>query len=241
MTRRVVVTRAPHQSGELADRLVARGMVPLLYPCIDIAPPADVQRLESALRQNFDWLILTSENTVHALAKHTINQAFWRQVAAVGEATAQAARHVLNVEISFVATEQTGENLAQTLPLVTRSTIFLPQSEIAPATIADILRERGALVTAVTAYRTVIGSGGVDLPALLRSSAVDAITLASGSAARNLIRRVGSVDLLHRVPIVCIGTSTAQAARASGLTNLLIPEQFSLAAMVALLEKNFRL
>lgn len=236
--KRIVVTRAPHQAGELVALLRERGAEPLLYPCIDIAPPDDAIALTEALRQinTFDWLILTSENTVQAVSRYGVKA--WPAVAAIGTTTAQAVRDWLKVEPRFVANQQTGEALARMLPLTAGAKILLPQSEIAMPTTAKILRERGAGVTAVTAYQTTIGSGGVDLPALLQAGEVDAITLASGSAAQNLVTRLGGVDGLEDVPTVCMGASTAAVAQECGLKNLLVPAKSSLVDMVALLANN---
>ncbi|MCX7671089.1 MAG: uroporphyrinogen-III synthase, partial [Anaerolineae bacterium] len=70
--KRIAVTRAAHQAGELDDLLRRRGAEPLPYPCIAIAPPADTGPLDAALRElaagAFDWLVLTSRNAVDVLA-----------------------------------------------------------------------------------------------------------------------------------------------------------------------------
>jgi uroporphyrinogen-III synthase len=98
-------------------------------------------------------------------------------------------------------------------------------------------------VTCVVAYQTVIGSGGVNLPLLLRQSDVDAITLTSSSAATNLRRRVvdedGDETTLRQVPIGCIGSRTAETARAQGLRVVAVPEEHSLGGLVAALDEFF--
>ena len=69
--RRVLVTRALHQAGKLSDGLRALGAVPVEVPVLEIQPPASFDALDSALRNldSYDWLILTSANTVRALAE----------------------------------------------------------------------------------------------------------------------------------------------------------------------------
>jgi uroporphyrinogen-III synthase len=47
---------------------------------------------------------------------------------------------------------------------------------------------------------------------------IDAITLTSGSTARNLVRALGSDRLPVNVAVVCIGEQTATEARLAGLT-----------------------
>jgi uroporphyrinogen-III synthase/uroporphyrinogen III methyltransferase/synthase len=69
--KRVLVTRALHQAGKLSDGLRALGAVPVEVPVLEIQPPASFDALDSALRNldSYDWLILTSANTVRALAE----------------------------------------------------------------------------------------------------------------------------------------------------------------------------
>jgi uroporphyrinogen-III synthase len=107
----------------------------------------------------------------------------------------------------------------------------------------NALRAQGALVTCVVAYQTVIGSGGVVLPRLLRREEIDAITLTSSSAATNLKWRVlnegGDETALRQVPIGCIGERTAETARAQGLRVVAVPEEHSLSGLVESLEEYF--
>ena len=67
----IVNTRAVHQARELDDLLIARGAIPLAYPCIAIAPPEESAALEAELerlaRGYYHWLALTSVNTVETL------------------------------------------------------------------------------------------------------------------------------------------------------------------------------
>jgi uroporphyrinogen-III synthase/uroporphyrinogen III methyltransferase/synthase len=98
--RRVLVTRAAHQAGKLSEGLRELGAEPVEIPMLEIQPPESFDPLDRALRSlaSYDWLILTSANTVRALEGRA--QALGLQlaapdrlqVAAVGEATAQAAR-----------------------------------------------------------------------------------------------------------------------------------------------------
>jgi len=67
--KRVLVTRALHQAGKLSDGLRALGAVPVEVPVLEIGPPSSFEPLDQALRQfqKYDWLLLTSANTVRAL------------------------------------------------------------------------------------------------------------------------------------------------------------------------------
>ncbi|HVG26573.1 MAG TPA: uroporphyrinogen-III synthase, partial [Acidobacteriaceae bacterium] len=65
---RVLVTRSPHQSSELADHLRALSLHPILLPSISLAVPSSFAPLDAALAHldRFHWLLFTSANAVEA-------------------------------------------------------------------------------------------------------------------------------------------------------------------------------
>ncbi len=251
--KRVVNTRAAHQAEDLDALLRERGAIPLPYPCIAIAPPADAAPLDTALQEliagGYDWLILTSANTVRALAQrlNTLRLSVRSQpallVAAVGASTAEAAKTVLGLEANLIPPEFTAKALGKALDSSPGKRVFLPQSAIAHPALAEALRESGAVVTAVDAYRTVVGSGGVDLPALLARRAVDAIVFASSSGVQNFLARLdaegGRRGELEGLCIACIGPRTAETAREGGLVVSVVPAVHTLENVVASLEIYF--
>jgi uroporphyrinogen-III synthase len=250
--KRIVVTRAPHQAGELADLLRERGGEPLLYPCIAIAPPEESASLDAALQQaaagGFDWLVVTSGNTVEALRQRCealdLSLAGLR-TAAVGPATAEAARSVLDLDVQAMPDEHVAEALADSLGMVAGQQILLPQANLARATLADQLAAAGADITVVTAYCTVMGQGGVDLPALLKSGAVDALTFTSSSTVDNCLTRVeqanGETRLLREICAVCIGPKTADTASDAGFTAIVVPDVYTLPGLIVALEAHLGL
>jgi uroporphyrinogen-III synthase len=248
--KRVLNTRAVHQAAELDELLRARAALPLAYPCISIGPPRDVAALDEALREavagGFDWLLLTSANAAHAVAQRlaTLEVAplpAELHLAAIGAGTAQAAERELGRLPELVPASASAEAMLAAFPPQPGLRVLLPQGELARPLLARELADR-ALVTAVVAYRTVEGSGGVDLPALLAGRQVDAVALTSPSTARNLaVRLVAQKDSLRAlagVPAACIGPSTAEAASRLGWP-IVEAQEHSLAGLVDALETYF--
>jgi uroporphyrinogen-III synthase len=68
--KRILVTRARHQAGKLAEALEALGAEVLRLPTIEIIPPETYAHLDAVLEviSGFDWLIVTSANGAAALA-----------------------------------------------------------------------------------------------------------------------------------------------------------------------------
>ncbi|MEO8608788.1 MAG: uroporphyrinogen-III synthase [Chloroflexota bacterium] len=251
--KHIVITRATHQADELGKLLRARGAEPLIYPCIAIVPPEDTSALDSAVRAatdgKFEWLMLTSTNTIHSLAERLAslgleNSALENlKVAAVGTATAEAARTILGVRVSVLPEEFRAEALAQAIDFTPGTPILLPQADVATSELAQSLAERGARVHTVIAYRTVVGTGGINLPAELAQNCIDVITFASPSAVCNLIWRLveegGSTQDLAGVTLACIGPATLKKARECGLSVAVTASVSTLEYLVSSLEEYF--
>lgn len=248
--KRIVVTRTIEQAGSLIDLLISRGAEPLLYPCIAIEPPEDVSRLDHALlrlqRGEFDWLVLTSSNAVQTIAQRAAALALDLsrvRVAAVGAATAEVAREKLGCEISFLPDITQASALGAAIPFEPEMKVLLPQSDIALTDLKDALNLRGVHVTTVIAYRTVMGSGGADVPALLKRHQVDAIIFTSPSTVRNFLWRLveedGCTADLKQTAIACIGATTAKIARRCGLLVVALPAITTLEYLVHTLEDYF--
>ena len=96
--------------------------------------------------------------------------------------------------------------------------MLLPRADFARELIADELREAGAEVTEVIAYRTVVGGSEpdeADLYWMLLDRQIDAITFTSVLTVRNLATisaRIRPPILLHTTVVACIGPVTAEAA-----------------------------
>ena len=257
--KRVVNTRAEHQAQELVERLEALGAQVLAYPTIRIQPLTDTGLLDRAVKQaaqgHFHWLVLTSTNTVRVLAQRlealglgadalSAQQHPELQVAAVGTATGALAEELLRVQVRCLPKKFVAEGLAQALAVQPGQRIFLPQSAIARPVLARTLTEAGAQVTAVPAYRTELGRGGVALPRLLREGQVDVVTFTSASTVRHFVTRLeregGDLGLLSAVRVACIGPVTAQAAREQGLSVDIQPSQYTVAALADAIAAYFQ-
>lgn len=236
--KHVVVTRARHQAASLEDLIRQFGAIPVSYPCIGMAPPLDSAAFDHCLRNlhEYDWLALSSGNAVRALVDRAHALALLPsleriRVAALGPATEDVWRRRIGRGADFVPAAFNVDALAREMPVDAHSRILLPQSDLAEDRAAEIMRSRGADVTTVMAYRTVIGSGGADLPAMIASRAIDALTFASPSAVRFFRQRCNTLVALE-LPALCLGERTAEAAVSEGFRCVIRPATFGLREMV---------
>lgn len=222
--RRILVTRAAHQAGKLSEELRALGAEPVEVPVLEIRPPASFEELDAALRQldRYDWLILTSANAVRALGARAaelgiaLERPARLKVAAVGEATAAAARKA-GMEVAFVPEAYVAEGLVKGLQArAAGQRILLARAAVARDVIPDALRAAGAGVDVVDAYRNLMPEAA---PEQLRRAAaedLDAATFTSSSSATHLAEAARAAGLrwpLAAVPAVSIGPITSQTLR----------------------------
>jgi uroporphyrinogen-III synthase len=225
--RRVLVTRAAHQAGKLSEGLRALGAEPVEVPVLEIRAPESFAALDAALRRldSYDWLILTSANTVRALAGRAaalgiaLAQRDGLKVAAVGEATAEAARKTGFI-LTFVPEFYVAESLVEGLMSRTAGRkILLARAAVARDLIPDALRAAGASVDVVDAYQNFMPEG---VPEQLRQAlveGVDAVTFTTSSSVRHLAAAAGAAKVswpFAGVAAISIGPITSATLRELG-------------------------
>lgn len=225
--RRVLVTRAAHQAGKLSKGLRAVGAEPVEVPLLEIRPPENLAPMDAALQKlgEYDWLILTSANTVRALAERAAEQGIdltrraQTRVAAIGASTAEAARSA-GLKVDLVPDTYVAESLAEKLAGEARGRRFLlARAAEARELIPHALRRAGAAVDIVDAYRNVLPE---EAPALLRSALqkrIDAATFGSSSGVTHLAmaaKAAGIAFPLEGVAAVSIGPVTSRTLREMG-------------------------
>jgi uroporphyrinogen-III synthase len=225
--RRVLVTRSVRQTGKLSAGLRALGATPVEVPVLEIIPPESYAPLDDALRHldRYDWLILTSTNTLQAIrarcAFFGINpaNATGLNVAAIGRATGESARaHGFRLEV--VPEAQVSESLVFSLgERVRGKRVLLPQASITREVIADALTAAGAMVDVIEAYRNVLPEAAPEQLRQALAATIDVATFTSSSSAIHLAevaRQAGILFPLAGVPAVSIGPITSRTLRKLG-------------------------
>jgi uroporphyrinogen-III synthase len=225
--RRILVTRAAHQAGKLSEGLRALGAEPVEVPVLEIQPPENLIPFDEALRrlQSFDWLILTSGNTVNVLVDRLAamgrnsSELSKIKVAAVGESTAAAARKN-GFPVTFVPESYLAESLVHGLVGgMSGLKILLARAAVARDVIPDALRKAGAQVEVVEAYRNILPK---DAPEILRAALnqkLAAVTFTSSSSVTHLAQAAAAAGLAFPfadVPAASIGPITSQTLHEHG-------------------------
>jgi uroporphyrinogen III methyltransferase/synthase len=224
--KRIVITRARAQAGNLAARLRALGADAVELPSIEIAPAADYAALDAAIANlgSYDWLIFTSANGVRFFldrldqSAHDL-RAVRGRIAAIGPAT-KAALEQLHLKVDRIGGEFVAESLLEAFSAedLHGKRILLARAAVARDTLPAGLRALGAQVDVAVAYRTVAPA---DLAARARDLLAgphkpDWITFTSSSTVQNLIAAVGA-PALEGLRVASIGPVTSATARKLGL------------------------
>lgn len=226
-TRAVVVTRAEGADGPLSRELKSLGLEVLSWPAVSVTP-ADSQPLEAALARldSFAWIVFASRHAVASVLERVPRPPAPLRVAAVGRATALTLTQ-RGWPVHLTPGEAGAAGLiaafaAQWSAADAGTRVLYPASSRALPTIAAGLKELGAVVTQVEAYRTDAATLDVaECRARIERGAVSAVTFASPSAVAELARVLGAEDfgrLLDLAPPVAIGRTTARELRARGRT-----------------------
>jgi uroporphyrinogen III methyltransferase/synthase len=255
--KRVLVTRPREQAGDLVDLLETLGAEAIEAPLIRIVPPEDFTPLDDACRgiEQFDWIVFSSANSVDAFMSRLhaagldLRALKGVKVCAVGTATS-ARLAGAGLRVDLVPAEFRAEAVVHAIAAaanVSGLRVLFPRADIGREVVPEELRRRGAEVTEVVAYRTIITEpdrdGGPDVYRMLLDRRIDVVTFASPSAVRNFVKVFGaepSADLLGATIVAAIGPVTAEAAAQHNITATIIPAEYTTAALAHAIVEYFR-
>jgi uroporphyrinogen III methyltransferase/synthase len=248
----VLVPRTKDQAGEMSEKLVSHGALPIEVPTIAVEPPRSPAQMERAVKGlvdgRFQWVVFTSTNAVRAVWEKFNEfgldaRAFSGvKIACVGQATADRVRAFgINPELVPVG-EQSSLGLLDEFPPYDDvfdpvNRVLLPRADIATETLAEGLRERGWEIEDVTAYRTVRAAPPpAQTREMIKTGGFDAVCFTSSSTVRNLVGIAGKPHA--RTIVACIGPKTAETAAEFGLRVDVQPEVAAVGPLVEALAEH---
>ncbi len=250
---RVVNTRAADQAGPLTERLAAMGAIVHELPMIRIAPAGDPGALGRAVArlENYDWIALTSVNAVEALWSAVLENGMCAadllgvQIAAVGAATARRLTE-FGIRVDVVPENYLADALIPALKEATdleRLRFLLPRGDLARSFLPEALRELGAAVDEIVAYRTVPDeSSALRLRELVAAGEADAVVFTSSSTVENFVAMLGAPlarEIASRVVFASIGPQTTQTLAHFNLPCAVEAVGHDVPGLVAALARHF--
>ena len=245
--RTLVVTRAASQADGFVAALEALGASVVRLPAIRVEPPADRAALQHAVESAsaYEWVIFTSANGVdffrsaaEDLGVDVKGALAPTRLCCVGPVTAHAIEALgLTVEVlpETHRAEAIVDALSARTPLYGQR-ILIPAAAEARRVLGAGLRERGAEVDEVTAYRTVSVEKASRAVLEQIERGVDLVTFTSPSSVRSFIRLVGG-EVIASAAV--IGPVTADAARELGYRVAVEADRYTIPGLVEAILSHF--
>ncbi len=252
--RRILVTRAAHQSSDLVRGLAELGADPLVVPLIELLPPESWEPLNAALTDwgHYDAVVFTSANAARAFFAHTKAALNARPllppplVCAIGPATA-AAVQTAGWDVGLMPESFVAEDLAATLARRLRpgQRVLLPRAARARDVLPQHLAARGIQVDVAPVYRTAIPAEAraqMERVFAPSATALYAVIFTSASTVEHFVELLQSLfgsawrARLQRVHTAAIGPITREAILAHGLAVAVEASAATLPALISALQ-----
>ncbi|XHX80023.1 MAG: uroporphyrinogen-III C-methyltransferase [Stenomitos frigidus ULC029] len=224
----VLVTRSATQSGQFMARLQRDGATVVEMPALEIVPPSSWEAIDKALARlsDFDWLLLTSANSVDYFFERLATQIrdlralTALKIAVIGDKTAlKLEQHGLKPD--FVPPEFVADSLADHFPgSLQGARVLFPRVESGgrDALVKDFV-SRGAVVTEVAAYQSRCPDAiAPEALTALQTRTVNVITFASAKTVKHFCQLLEQSQVdnswqswLAGVCIASIGPQTTKA------------------------------
>lgn len=244
--KKVLITRPKHQATGLSRLLEREGAQVLEAPAIEIIPNS--REVNSVIKEliDFDWLVFSSANGVSAFFQGLENKGldsralFPSKVCAIGPATSQALAS-RGIKADLIPSDYTTRGILASFRMkrIRGKAFLLVRADIATSELEEELERRGAMVTRLSVYKTVLASAmDEEVKRELLKGSIDIIIFTSASTVKGFINLVGKNIKNIRVPVVaCIGPVTAAMAKDLGFKVDVMAKEHTIEGLIEALKK----
>lgn len=251
--RHVLVTRPEEQASDFSAELLRYGAEPVEFPTIRVVPPGDWAELDGAIARlrTYHWIIFTSANGVRFFRERllwagkdvrAINEA---KVCTIGPRTAEAVRQ-LGIVPDLIPKIYQAEGIVEEMEKlgVRGKRILLPRAQKAREVLPEALSRMGAQVDVVTAYQSIKPLEDLDrIRSYFKQRKISVVTFTSSSTVNHFVElfdRQELVSLMEGVVVASIGPITAKTVQDSGLTNHIMPKEYTIPALAQAIADYFK-
>ena len=243
----IVVTRAREQASGFLMTLAGLGAECVQFPTIEVVPPESWKALDQAIGkiESYDWLLFTSVNGVKYFLERLetlgkdVRALKGLKIGAIGPKTADMWKR-FGIQPDLLPDEYRAEAIVACFRDmgVKGARILLPRAAKARDILPEELMKMGAVVDVIPAYRTIKPVNDLDrIKRMLEDRAIDMVTFTSSSTVQNFIDMFepdpGRLkEWMANVHVACIGPITAKTAREKGFTVNVMPEEYTIEALV---------
>jgi uroporphyrinogen-III synthase len=218
----VLVTRPAHQAGHLCRLIEQQGGTAIRFPVLEIAEPTDPEALRAAARrlEHFDYAVFVSANAVSRALEHVLAVREWPAsvpIAVVGRRSAEELQR-FGLRAAVFPPQGFSSEALLALPEMQRVEgrhIVVFRGDAGRELLAQTLRERGAEVEYVQAYRRLRPrvsaesllqrwrSGDIDIALANSAESLENLSAMVGEEGRGLLRQTRLLVVSERMlPVV---------------------------------------
>ncbi|ADO77638.1 uroporphyrinogen-III C-methyltransferase [Halanaerobium praevalens] len=268
LAKNILVTRPAAQAGSILEMIEKEAGNPILSPTIAIKESENKEQLQKAVRNldQYTHLIFTSVNGVRYFVKMLkaekldLRELAGIKIITIGSKTA-AELNQNGIRADLMPEDYSTAGILKYLESLEAkgemnlktSSFLLPRSNIAPKNLQKGLRELGAKVDNIIAYRTEAVALQAEIIDLLLNNELDLLTFSSSSTVENLISGIKNLtknelvksqlnldqkteaDLLAKlkeIPAACIGPVTAAKAKEYNLNVQIVAAEYTIKGLM---------
>lgn len=247
----VVLTRPKDQSEDLIAILQEKGAIPIIFPVVQDYPPDNWGQIDQALMNlsAYDGVFFSSGKGVQYFLNRLkeknsdIRELKGLEIYTHGTKASQALE-AIGIRVTPISNPLNAESLKKSMGMdkLSERRYLFPRAAKAPQHLPELLMELGALVDAIPVYQSLLNCPkDTGFFESFRLGEVNVITFTSAETVNNF-HKLTPKDLLPQLKnsnIVCIGPSTANAAKLLGLKVKIVPEQCTIKGLVEAMELHY--
>ena len=231
--RKIAVTRPRAQASKLASLITEQGGEPVIFPLLEIAPAEDPAPLQAVIMRldAYSLALFISPNAVAFSLPPLLASRPWPvglQAVAIGQGSVELlARY--GIDRTLAPRERFDSEAVLELPELQRQRVEGKRAVIFRGNggrelLADTLRERGAEVDCIACYQRSAPRDAAPLDEMLRLRQLDALTVSSSEALRNLVDLLDppARDGLRDTPLFVPHRRIADLAQALDLPRVIL-------------------
>lgn len=242
--KEILITRNADQSNSFADLIRNQGGIPVEIPLLEINCISCNDRFLNQITE-YEWIFFTSANGVHCFFKAINNRTSSLRLsdfenvkfAVVGDKTEKSLLDY-GFSANFIPSVYNGEVMAAEFIQQFRidGSLLIVKGNRSRAVLQKAFTTENILFDEIVTYETKSNHASKSiLRSYFNEKLPDFITFTSPSSVEAFMDaelQKSFISMAHKVPCVCIGTTTEQRARELGFTHTLIPNQFNIDGMV---------
>ncbi len=248
--KKILVTRPAKQADYFCKLLERKGAKAIRAPMIEINDPYDFSDLDKAISnlERYKWIVFTSVNGVEKFMDRLfINDKDCREfkgikTVVIGEKTAKKLKEY-GIKFDYMPENYSTQGIlsgikdyAKENNIKIKDTFFLlPRADIASEILEKGLKNMGAKVNNIEAYRNEMPEIKDKIYKMLFNNKLDLLTFTSSSTVLNFIKGMKDYfgsninsEMINEVEVACIGPVTAKTAREKGIKVDIIAEEYTI-------------